>query len=109
MQKISPLIKNEYEPLATDFSGSDAMSRNPAQLKQEVTEFAIRVMPEVLRKCALIVQTSKSNKDIIEAAKFIKLVADGQLPKSKTVNGIVKRMNDADLSADLEGQIENED
>lgn len=60
-------------------------------------------MPEVLRKVYAIIEQGKSPKDIIEAAKFLKQVADGQVPKQKVIDGMVKKLTAEDLNTQLNG------
>lgn len=56
--------------------------------------FANAALPTALRKALHIVTTSKNSKDILEAAKFIKLIADGDAVPYKTINAVAKKLSD---------------
>lgn len=96
-------ITHQHSPVVTDFDGNDALLKDELELKQQVQHFAQSAMPEILRKALQIVSSSTSAKDVIQASKFIKSIADGQVPKAKVINGIVKKLSDVDLNTELQG------
>lgn len=96
-------VVTEQTPVVRDLSGYDAMSRDPAQLRLEVQNFANACLPQALRKALYIVQNSKSAKDIMQAAKFIKSVADGKQVQARAVNSVVKKFTDEQLNTALSG------
>lgn len=97
------IVRVDDRPVLTDFDGNDALQQDPIDLKRRVQETANAMLPEALRKAFKIVQTSQSNKDVIEAIKVIKAFSEGNITKSKVVNGFVKKMSDQDLNTSLEG------
>lgn len=62
----------------------------------------------MVRKVFNIIEQGKSAKDIIEAAKFLKQVADGNVPKQKVIDGMVKKLSSEDLNTQLDGIDDND-
>lgn len=95
-------------PFLEDFSGDDALNQSTEQLKDRVTHFANASMPEVLRKALYILQHSKNQKSVLQAAKLIKLIADGQI-KGKSINAAVKKYSNEQIEKVLDGHADSED
>lgn len=96
-------VVNDATHHLLDFDGNAALNRAPEDLKQEVQTYAIASLPEIMRKMVFIVMNSKSNKDIIEAAKFVKSIADGEI-KAKSINEMAKKWSDEELGEVLNGK-----
>lgn len=104
---MSKIVKTD-DSFLQDFQGGDALSHNTDDLKDKVTRFANAAMPQVLRKALFIVQNSKNEKSVIEAAKLIKLIADGTV-KGKLVDGMVKKLSNEDIVSKLDGYADEAD
>jgi len=76
-------------------------------MKDKVIRFANAAMPEVLRKALFIVQNSKNEKSVIEAAKLIKLIADDKVT-GKLINDSVKKYSNEQIAEVLSGEADSD-
>lgn len=97
------IVRIDDRPVLTDFDGNDATQNDPVDLKRRVQEMANAMLPTALRVAHNMLQKAQSPKDKIEAAKFIKSLAEGNITKNKIVDGFVKKMSNDDLNTKLDG------
>jgi hypothetical protein len=95
-------------PFLTDVDGTDAMVKDTQVLKDNVVRFATAALPEILRKCIFIATNSKNEKSVIEAAKFIKSVSDGQV-SGKAIEAATKKYSNEQIAEVLSDSADSED
>jgi len=91
------------KPLLTGFDGGNAMLQSPEDNRQQAQSFALAALPMALRLAVFMLQHSKNEKTQLEAMKFIKTVADGEI-KPKDISRAVKSYTDEELAEVLSGE-----
>lgn len=104
IEKLRELVRKDEEARLLDMEGKDAVLESPADTQRQVHRYAIAALPELFRRGLLLVRTSKNEKNVIEAMKFLHQLALGKVD-GKQVDGIAKRLTDAELEKELEGEI----
>lgn len=94
------------EAYLKDFDGGDAMVLPQDEIKAKVQHVATASLPTLLERAIQIVKSSDSEKSVIEAMKFIKSLAEGEV-KAKQVEGLAKKLTNEQLLNTLEGQYED--
>lgn len=96
MQKRDMIVKVDNESSLYDLDGNDALLQAPEDVRDHVKKFAIATLPKLYVKALALVENGKNEKTVLEAMKFIKSLADGEV-KGKQINAFAK-VSDKDIT-----------
>lgn len=96
----------DSRPVLLDLEGNDAMSRTGEEIKYQVQKFSTAALPAIFSRALSIALKSKNERFALEAMKLVKEFSSGKFSE-KAVEGVVKKMSDDEILAELEGKDNN--
>jgi hypothetical protein len=102
---VKEIVITENRAYLTDMEGNDALMASSEDTKIQVQRYASASLPLLFRKAVYIIENDESSRNVIEAMKFVKTLADGDT-QAKSVESFAKRVSDKDLVEALSGDLE---
>lgn len=102
------IVVQTDRPTLIDLNGNDALLLSSPELRTQVQRAAIATMPVVYTRTLHIIRTSKNEKCVLEAMKFMKDLSEGEI-SAKNIDAAVRSMTDEEILSKLEGKFDQDD
>lgn len=105
LKEAAALVARDREDtILLDIEGRPALEQSPVEIQRQVHRYAVAAMPELFRKSMVLIRTSKNEKTVVEAMKFVQSLAQGRI-SDKAVKSIAAKLTDGEIEKELEGEL----